>query len=58
MGQKFTAIIGWVLALILVYILVSNWGGTTAIGGVLLKGTPPVISALQGVGPGYPPPAR
>lgn len=53
-----TTIIGWILVLILVYILVSNFAGTTAIGSVLLKGTPPVISALQGVGPGYPPPAR
>lgn len=58
MGRDVVTIISWVLGLVLVYILVSNWAGTTAISGVLLKGTPPVISALQGVGPGYPPPAR
>jgi hypothetical protein len=53
-----TTVIGWVLALILVYILVSNFAGTTAIGSVLIKGVPPMVSSLQGIGPGYPPPAR
>lgn len=56
--KEATSVIGWVLGLILVYILVSNWAGTTAISSVLVKGTPPIISALQGVGPGYPAPAR
>jgi hypothetical protein len=46
------------LGLILVYILVSNFKGTTGIIGTTLKGAPPVISSLQGVGSDYPPPAR
>lgn len=46
------------LGLILVYLLVSNYKGTSTITGTTLKGVPPVIQALQGVGPGYPPPAR
>lgn len=46
------------LGLILAYILVSNYKGTTSIAGTTLKGVPPVIQSLQGVGPGYPPPAR
>jgi uncharacterized membrane protein len=58
MGQKVTTVIGWMLGLILAYILVSNFKGTTSIVGTLLKGSPAVISALQGVGPGYPAPAR
>lgn len=48
----------WVLGLILIYVLVSNWQGTVQIGSLGLKGLPPVIQSLQGVGPGYPPPAR
>ncbi len=46
------------LGLILVYILVSNYKGTATVSGTLLKGAPPVIQSLQGVGPGYPSPAR
>lgn len=47
-----------VLGLILVYILVSNWMGTVQIGKTATQGLPPVIQSLQGVGPGYPAPAR
>lgn len=46
------------LGLILVYILVSNSGGTVPILGTVFKGVPPVVSSLQGVGPGYPKPNR
>ena len=44
--------------LILAYILVSNYVGTVQIGKTATTGIPPVIQSLQGVGPGYPPPAR
>lgn len=47
-----------VLGIILAYVLVSNWMGTVQIGKTGLQGLPPVIQSLQGVGPGYPPPAR
>lgn len=46
------------LGIILAYVLVSNYKGTSTIAGTTLKGVPPVIQSLQGVGPGYPPPAR
>ena len=46
------------LGLILAYILVSNWNGTVQIGKTAAQGLPPVIQSLQGVGAGYPPPAR
>lgn len=58
MAEKVTMIIGWGLALILVYILVSNYKGTVQIGTLGVKGIPPIIQSLQGVGPGYPAPAR
>jgi hypothetical protein len=48
----------WILGLILLYILVSNYKGTVQIGTTISKGLPPIIQSLQGVGPGYPPPAR
>ena len=51
-------IVELVLGLILVYILVSNWNGTVQIGKTAVTGLPPVIQSLQGVGAGYPPPAR
>ena len=47
-----------VLGIILAYVLVSNFYGTVQIGKTGLQGIPPVIQSLQGVGPGYPPPAR
>lgn len=47
-----------VLGLILVYILVSNFYGTVQIGKTATQGIPPIIQSLQGVGAGYPPPAR
>lgn len=56
--DKFFKLSEFALGLILVYILVSNFKGTTSITGTLLKGTPAVIQSLQGVGPGYPAPAR
>ena len=46
------------LGIILAYVLVSNFKGTTQISGTILKGVPPIITSLQGVGPGYPAPAR
>ena len=48
----------WIFIIWLVYILVSNFKGTSTITTDLLKGAPPVIQSIQGVGPGYPPPAR
>lgn len=56
--MDFMKISEWVLGLILVYILVSNYFGTVQIGKTAATGIPPVIQSLQGVGPGYPPPAR
>jgi hypothetical protein len=56
--MKFEHLVELSLGLILVYILVSNYKGTATVGGTLLKGAPPVIQSLQGVGPGYPAPAR
>jgi hypothetical protein len=50
--------IKWALLLILIYILVNNFAGTVAIGNLAGKNLPPIIQSLQGVGPGYPPPAR
>lgn len=44
--------------LILIYILVSNFAGTVAIGSMVGKDVPPIIQSLQGVGTGYPAPAR
>jgi uncharacterized membrane protein len=58
MGQKAISLVGLALGLILAYILVSNFKGTTSIIGTTLKGAPPIISSLQGVGKNYPPPAR
>ena len=46
------------LGIVLAYVLVSNFKGTTQISGTILKGVPPIITSLQGVGPGYPAPAR
>lgn len=46
------------LGIILAYVLVSNFKGTSTIAGTLIKGTPAIVQSLQGVGPGYPPPAR
>ena len=51
-------IVEWAFFLILVYILVSNWGGTVPILKTAGAAVPPVLQSLQGVGPGYPPPAR
>lgn len=47
-----------VAGLILAYILASNWMGTVQIEKTSGAVIPPVIQSLQGVGPGYPPPAR
>jgi hypothetical protein len=46
------------LGIILAYVLVSNFKGTSQVSGTILKGVPPIITSLQGVGPGYPAPAR
>lgn len=56
--MNFQKVIEWGFILILVYIFVSNWMGTVQIGNTVAKGVPPLIQSLQGVGPGYPPPAR
>lgn len=56
--NTFLTLSKWGLLLILAYILVSNFYGTVQIGKTGLQGLPPVIQSLQGVGPGYPPPAR
>lgn len=58
MGGKIIFMGELALGIILAYVLVSNFKGTTQIAGTTLKGIPPVITALQGVGPGYPAPAR
>lgn len=58
MGNRITSLVGFALGLILVYILVSNSGGTVPIASTVIKGIPPVVSSLQGVGPGYPKPNR
>lgn len=56
--DTFKTIIAWGLLLILAYILVSNFKGSVAIGTLPKTVLPPIIQSLQGVGPGYPPPAR
>ena len=53
--MKWYELLFWLL---LAYILASNWFGTVQIGKTVLPGIPPVIQSIQGVGPGYPPPAR
>lgn len=53
--MKWYELVFW---LFLAFILVNNWFGTVQIGKTGLTGIPPVIQSIQGVGPGYPPPAR
>lgn len=54
----FKQITAWVLLIILAYVLVNNWRGSVELGKLPGQELPPIIQSLQGVGPGYPAPAR
>ncbi len=58
MGHQIIFLGELALGAIMLYIIVSNFKGSTQVGGTILKGVPPIITSLQGVGPGYPAPAR
>jgi hypothetical protein len=48
MGGKFATIVGWMLGLVLAYLLLVHSSGTTSIIGSSASGASNVLSTLQG----------